>query len=84
MKHLPRILLGALLLSGLQFATSGCIVDGYAGEGVYYGPQRDPWFRDGRWMDGNRGYYGHDSRSGGNVDVYISPPRIPAPRLRPR
>jgi hypothetical protein len=70
MKSLHKILLGALLLSGLQFAFSGCVADGYVGESVYYGPDRGPWFHDGPWMDGRRGY--HD---GGHVGVYIHPPR---------
>ncbi len=84
MKHFSRILFGALLLTGVQFASSGCVVDGYASEGVYYGPgYRDPWFRDGRWMDGDRGHGGRRGHGGGKVDVYISPPRLPSPpRIR--
>ena len=78
MKHLCTILLGSLLLSGLQFALTGCIADGYASGSVYYGPDhRDPWFHDGPWIDGGRGYGDRGGRGGG--DVYISPPRIPAP-----
>ena len=82
MKHFPKFLLGSLLLTGLQFASSGCVADGSVSTGVYYGPgYRDPWFRDDRWVDGNRGYRDRDrgDRRGGNVDVYISPPRIPSP-----
>jgi hypothetical protein len=82
MKPLSKIFLGALLLSGLEFATSGCVSDGTASGAVYYGPHRDPWFRDDRWMDGNRRGY-HDDRRGG--DVYISPPRVNiAPRVKIR
>ena len=84
MKHLSRILLGSLLLSGLQFASSGCVADGYVRSDVYYGPNyREPWFRDGSWMDGNRGYHERDDHRRGGGDVYISPPRLPAPpRIR--
>jgi hypothetical protein len=57
MKTIQKTLLLALLLSGLQFATSGCVgavgVDG----GVVYGD--GPWFRDDVWLDGGgRGWYG--------------------------
>ena len=80
MKTFPQILFGALLLSGLQFASSGCVADGYVSESVYYGPRhRDPWFHDDPWMDGRGRYYDRGPRSGGSVDVYISPPRIPSP-----
>jgi hypothetical protein len=78
MKPLHKILLGALLLSGLQFAFSGCVAGGSVGvsEGVYYGPNYGgPWFHDGPWMDGRRGY-----RDGGHVGVYIHPPRAQSSR----
>jgi len=74
MKHLAKILLGSLLLTGAQFALSGCVADGYVSEGVYYGPQRDPWYRDDPWDDGH-GWYHDEPRATGSVDVYISPPR---------
>ena len=71
MKKINKILLGYLLLSGLQFASSGCS-DANANGSVYYGPQRDPWFRDDPWMDGHRWY--RDEPSPG-VGIYIHPPR---------
>ena len=75
MKTFPQIFLGALLLSGLQFATSGCVADGYVSESVYYGPHhRDPWFHDDPWMDGHR-WYGGEPRGNANVGIYIHPPR---------
>jgi len=75
MKHLGKILLGSILLSGLPLMFSGCVTDGYVGESVYYGPHyRDPWFHDDPWMDGGR--WGREGpRSGGSVGVYIHPPR---------
>ena len=77
MKHTRKILLGSLLLAGLQFGLTSCLTGAYVGTGVYYGPRRDPWFHDDPWMDGNR-WYGGDRgpRGGDHVDVYISPPRI--------
>ena len=74
MKHLPKIFLGAVLLSGLSFTTSGCVAD--VGGGVYYGPHRDPWFHDDVWVDGRSHWYGG---GGGRTVVYISPPRPPRP-----
>ena len=74
MKPTSKFLLGAILLAGLQFGVTGCVGPGYVETGVYYGPRRDPWFNDGPWMDGDRGY-----RGGGRADVYISPPRISLP-----
>ncbi len=74
MKSLAKILLGSFLLSGVQFALSGCVADGYARESVYYGPERDPWFRDDPWMDGGGRWY-RDGPSSVGVGVYISPPR---------
>jgi len=86
MKSTRKILLGSLLLVGLQFALGGCAVDGYVGvhDSVYYGPGRDPWFRDDPWMDGHDWYRGdRHPGSGGNVDIYIHPPRVNlAPRIR--
>lgn len=83
MKPIRKILLGSFLLVGLSFAWNGCVADGYVGvrEDVYYGPRRDPWFHDDPWMDGHR-WYGRDRYPDrrGNVDIYISPPRITLPR----
>ncbi len=74
MKSTRKILLGALTLAGLQFALISCVGPGYVETGVYYGGPR-PWFNDGPWMDGHRGYYD----GGGHADVYVSPPRISLP-----
>lgn len=55
MKHTQKILLGSLLIVGLQFAWTGCI--GPGGGAVVYGG--GPWFGDGVWVDGGgRGWYG--------------------------
>jgi len=88
MKHLRKILLSTLLLGGAALGLSSCVTDASVGvsTGVYYGPGRDPWFHDDPWMDGH-GWYRRDRYPdrGGNVDIYIAPPRIrlPAPpRIR--
>ena len=75
MKPNRKSLLGALILVGLQFGLSSCITDGYVGvsNGVYYGPRRDPWFRDDPWMDGH-GWYG-GPRVDTSIGIYIHPPR---------
>jgi hypothetical protein len=73
MKPTRKILLGSLILVGLQFGLSSCVTDGYAGTGVYYGPQRDPWFRDDSWVDGHRWYGGPPIQA--EVGIYIYPPR---------
>jgi hypothetical protein len=52
MKHIKKILLGALIVAGLQFGI-GCVAD-VGGPG--------PWYHDGPWMDGPRwggGVYVH-------------------------
>ena len=74
MKPTQKILLGALILVGLQLGLSSCVTDAYVGTGVYYGPHyRDPWFRDDPWMDGHR-WYG-EPRGSINVGIYLHPPR---------
>ena len=75
MKLSRKFIFGAFILVGLQFGLSSCVSDGYVGvqEGVYYGPRRDPWFRDDPWMDGHRWYGG--PRSEVNVGIYLHPPR---------
>ena len=79
MKPLSKILLGSLLLTGVQFALSGCVSDGSVSGAVYYGPHyRDPWFRDDPWTDGPR-HYRREPRRVDSVDIYISPPRPPSP-----
>ena len=69
MKPTRKILLGSLILVGLQIGLSSCVTD----DSVYYGPHRDPWFRDDSWVDGHRWYGG--PRANTNVQVYIHPPR---------
>ena len=78
MNSTRKILLGALALAGLQFALLSCVGPGYVETGVYYGGGPRPWFNDGPWFDGHRGYYDHGG-GGGRADVYISPPRLPSP-----
>ena len=75
MKPTRKILLGSLILAGVLFGLSSCVADGYVGvsNGVYYGPHRDPWFRDDPWMDGHR-WYG-EPRFDTNIGIYIHPPR---------
>ena len=84
MKPLSKILLGGLLLTGLQFSFSGCASEGYVSTDVYYGPHhRDPWFHDDPWMHRRRGWYRDEPRGGSHTDIYISPPRPPSPpRIR--
>ena len=55
MKNIKKIILGTLVLVGLQFGLIGCLVGtegrgGHGGGGV--------WFHDGPWMDGGRGGHG--------------------------
>ena len=73
MKPTRKILLGSLILAGLQFGLISCVTDGSVATGVYYGPQRDPWFRDDSWVDGHRWYGG--PRVEPSVGIYIHPPR---------
>jgi hypothetical protein len=75
MKPFRKILLGSFVLVGLQFGLTSCVTDASVGvrEGVYYGPGRDPWFRDDPWMDGH-GWYRYP-RDEVNVGIYIHPPR---------
>ena len=53
MKNIKKILLGVLVLVGLQFGLTGCLVGrgGHGGGGL--------WFHDGPWMDGGRGGFAH-------------------------
>lgn len=55
MKTIKKILLGTLLLVGLQFGLIGCLVGGDGRRDVHGGV----WFHDGPWMDGGRGGFGH-------------------------
>ena len=73
MKPIRKIFLSSFVVTALQFGLSGCVSEGYVGTGVYYGPHRDPWFRDEGWMDGNR-WYG-EPRSEVNLGIYLHPPR---------
>ena len=72
MKPAQKILLGALLLTGLQFGLGGCVADGYVRGRGYYGPGPGPWFHDDPWMDGDR-WYGEPR--GGRIGIYLHPPR---------
>jgi hypothetical protein len=51
MKNTKKILLGTLILVGLQFGLFGCIVP--------VGGRGGGWYHDGPWMDGGRGGFGH-------------------------
>jgi hypothetical protein len=63
MKHTRKILIGYLVLVGMQFAISGCVAEA-GGGGVVYGP--DVWVHDDVWVDGGgRGWFG--GHSGGYV-----------------
>jgi hypothetical protein len=73
MKHTSKILLGSLILIGLEFGWTGCVGPGDGDVGVVYGG--GPWFSDGVWVDGGgRGWYGghrdaayaHPVRGGGH------------------
>lgn len=76
MKHLGKILLGTILLSGLSLAFSGCAGDASVGGSVYYGDgYPGPWFHDDGWAYGHPWYH---ERGG----AYIHPPR-PGPGPRP-
>jgi len=72
MKSIYKIILGSFLLAGLQVALSSCATDGYVGSDVYYGPQPDPWFHDGPWMDGDR-WHG-EPRGEVSAGIYLHPP----------
>jgi hypothetical protein len=76
MKTFHKIFLGSFVLTVL-LGLSSCATDGYVGvdTGVYYGGPvyGDPWFHDGPWIDGHRGY--GEPRPGGHVGGYIHPPR---------
>ncbi len=72
----PRqIFLSAAVLIVLSFGLTSCVTDGYIGvsNGIYYGPHRDPWFRDDPWMDGHR-WYGEPNLNA-NIGIYLHPPR---------
>jgi hypothetical protein len=73
MKTARKILLGSLILAGLQFGLSSCVLNRSTGTGVYYGPERDAWFQDDLWMDGHRWYA--DPRGTAEIGVYLYPPR---------
>jgi hypothetical protein len=51
MKTTYKIVLTALVLSGVQFVLAGCVAD-VGVEGGYRGG--GPWYHDGGWMDGGR------------------------------
>jgi len=64
MKHFKKILLGTLVLLGLQWGPMGCV--GEVGGGGYY--REGPWYHDGPWMDGGR--WGGGPRVGVDIDVH--------------
>jgi hypothetical protein len=73
MKNLKKILLGTLVLFGLQFGLGGCVAE-VGGPGYYGG---GPWYHDGPWLDGGGWGRGDDRRDDGprgRVDVDIHPP----------
>jgi hypothetical protein len=63
MKTTKKILLGALILIGLQWVLAGCIAD----VGVR-GRSGGPWYHDGPWMDGGR--YGGGPRGGAQIEIH--------------
>lgn len=67
MKPLHKMILGAVLLTSIQLASTGCAVEGGGGGGVYYGG--DPWIdNDVIVTGGGRGWYGGgDHKDGGYV-----------------
>jgi hypothetical protein len=73
MKTEHKIILGSLILFGLQFGLSSCVADAEVGTGVYYGGHRAPWFHDDSWVDGHRWHGG--ARAVPNAGFYIHPPR---------
>jgi hypothetical protein len=62
MKHLNKIILGSLLLAGLQFgALTGCVGSASVGTGYYGGYYGGPWVHDDVVVvGGGRGFYGGD------------------------
>jgi len=66
MKNIKTLLLGTLVLFGLQFGLGGCVAE-VGGPGYYDG---GPWYHDGPWMDGGR--WGGGPRGG--VDIDLHPP----------
>ena len=58
MKNIKKILLGTLVLFGLQFVLVGCLVGG-GGRGGGVRVVGGPWFQDGPWLDGGRGGGAH-------------------------
>jgi peptidoglycan hydrolase-like protein with peptidoglycan-binding domain len=68
MKNIKKILLGTVILAGVQFGLGGCIAD-VESRGYY---RRDPWYNDGPWMDGGR--WGEGPRIGVGVGIDLHPP----------
>jgi hypothetical protein len=64
MKNIKTILLGLLILSGLQLGLGGCVAE-VSGRGYSDG---GPWYHDGPWMDGGR--WGGGPRGGVAIDVH--------------
>jgi len=75
MKTLLPKLFVALPLAVLTLGMAGCLSGGHgypSDHGVYYGAERDPWFRDDSWIDD------HGFPDGGHRDMdgraYLHPP----------
>jgi hypothetical protein len=64
MKTSTKLLLTALVVTGFQFALTGCVAE-VGGRGYYGG---GPWYHDGGWMDGGR--WGGGPRVGVGIDVH--------------
>ena len=69
MKFTTKSLLFALVITGLQFGLSGCVGEVGVDGGYYGGYRGDPWYHDGRWMDGGRW-----DAPRGTVNIDIHPP----------
>ncbi len=67
MKTIQKLILTALVVSGLQFGLAGCVAE-VGVEGEYRGG--GPWYHDGPWMDGGR--WGGGPRGG--VGIELHPP----------
>ena len=65
MKDINKILLGSIVLFGLQFWLIGCVAE--VGGGGYY-REGGPWYKDGPWMDGGR--WGGGDRGGVGIEIH--------------
>ena len=72
MKNLPKLLFVTIALVGLQFWLSSCGLRAAASGSIYYGPQREAWFRDDPWVDGQ---HWQPADPNASVGVYFRKPR---------